>query len=346
MSLRRFRILMSPWRSRCRAMTRHLSDHSTGERHSRRSKVCGSLDTRAPRTWIHFGHYLPAIHAIERTCLLGMRISRRFLRRSEWRPFPTFLNSSSAIHRSLISTPLQLELLGDVVDVEYHRAGQIIFSQGEDPVEFLRVIRTGSVEVVSDGQVLDLLEMGEMFGHASMLSGLPTGFEARAAEDTLTYRFPAATASQILAGPGALRYVTRLILEDRHHCVRVHRAKQPGTIFANTVRDAIRSAPTICPPSTTIREAAQLMTANGASALIVDLGSSIGIVTNSDLRSRVVAEGLSGDEPVSSVMTAPAFTVTAERPGSEVLLDMLGSGSQALSRHFGIRTGSGHCRGP
>jgi len=36
------------------------------------------------------------------------------------------------------------------------------------------------------------------------------------------------------------------------------------------------------------------MTANGASALIVDLGSSIGIVTNSDLRSRVVAEGLSG----------------------------------------------------
>jgi len=47
------------------------------------------------------------------------------------------------------------------------------------------------------------------------------------------------------------------------------------------------------------------MTANGASALIVDLGSSIGIVTNSDLRSRVVAEGLSGDEPVSSVMTAP-----------------------------------------
>ena len=85
-----------------------------------------------------------------------------------------------------------LELLGDVVEVEYHRAGQIIFAKGVEPVEFLRVIRSGSVEVVNDGQVLDLMDVGEMFGHASMLSGLPTGFEARAAEDTLTYRFPAA----------------------------------------------------------------------------------------------------------------------------------------------------------
>jgi CBS domain-containing protein len=237
--------------------------------------------------------------------------------------------------------PAALELLGDVVDVEYHRAGQIIFSQGEDPVEFLRVIRTGSVEVVSDGQVLDLLEMGEMFGHASMLSGLPTGFEARAAEDTLTYRFPAATASQILAGPGALRYVTRLILEDRHHLRSGPTREATRDYLRQPVRDAIRSAPTICPPSTTIREAAQLMTANGASALIVDLGSSIGIVTNSDLRSRVVAEGLSGDEPVSSVMTAPAFTVTAERPGSEVLLDMLDRGV----KHFPVTSASGRVLG-
>ena len=61
-----------------------------------------------------------------------------------------------------------LELLGDVVEVEYHRAGQIIFSKGVEPVEFLRVIRSGSVEVVNDGQVLDLMDVGEMFGHASM----------------------------------------------------------------------------------------------------------------------------------------------------------------------------------
>src|SRR5665213_3524048 len=234
-----------------------------------------------------------------------------------------------------------LELLGDVVEVEYHGAGQIIFSKGVEPVEFLRVIRSGSVEVVNDGQVLDLMDVGEMFGHASMLSGLPTGFEARAAEDTLTYRFPAATASQILAGPRALRYVTRLILQDRHHLRSGPSREATRDYLRQPVRDVIRNTPIICTPSTSIREAAQLMTADGASALIVDLGSSLGIVTDSDLRSRVLAEGLSGDAPVSSVMTAPAFTVTDERAGSEVLLDMLDRGV----KHFPVTSATGRVLG-
>jgi CBS domain-containing protein len=83
------------------------------------------------------------------------------------------------------------------------------------------------------------------------------------------------------------------------------------------------------------------MTAVGASAVIVDLGSSVGIVTDSDLRSRVVANGLSADSPVSAVMTAPAFTVGAERPGSEVLLDMLDRGV----KHFPVTSASGRVIG-
>ena len=49
-------------------------------------------------------------------------------------------------------------------------------------VQHLRVVRSGAVEIVYDGRVLDLLGEGELFGHASMLSGLPTGFAARALE--------------------------------------------------------------------------------------------------------------------------------------------------------------------
>ena len=78
-----------------------------------------------------------------------------------------------------------------VTAIESHPAGKTIFSQGAGPVQCLWVVRTGSVEIVHDGRVLDLLGPGELFGHASMLSGLPTGFEARAAEDTLCYRIPA-----------------------------------------------------------------------------------------------------------------------------------------------------------
>jgi CRP-like cAMP-binding protein len=66
-----------------------------------------------------------------------------------------------------------------VTEIESYPAGKTIFSQGAGPVEYLWVVRTGSVEIVHNGRVLDLLGPGELFGRASMLSGLPTGFEAR-----------------------------------------------------------------------------------------------------------------------------------------------------------------------
>ncbi len=234
-----------------------------------------------------------------------------------------------------------LDALGSSVEVEFHAAGHIIFSKGMGPVEALRVIRSGSVEVINDGQVLDLMEEGEMFGHASMLSGLPTGFEARAAEDTLTYRIPAAIASQVLAGPETLRYVTRLILEDRHHIRSGPSRESIRDQLRKPVRDVIQNAPIICSPGTTIREAASQMTLIGASALIVDLGNSVGIVTDGDLRSRALAGGMSGDAPVSAVMSAPALTVADDRPGSEVLLDMLDQGVS----HFPVMAASGRIIG-
>ena len=75
-----------------------------------------------------------------------------------------------------------------VTETEVSPKGKTIFPQGAEPVEYLWMVRSGSVEVISDGRVLDLLGPGELFGHASMLSGLPTGFEARAGEDTVCYR--------------------------------------------------------------------------------------------------------------------------------------------------------------
>ena len=237
--------------------------------------------------------------------------------------------------------PEILEQLSQTVEIEFHLAGQTIFAKGEQPLGYLRVVRAGVVEVVSDGQVLDQIGVGEMFGHASMMSGLPTGFEARAAEDTLTYVIPADAAARVLAEPRALRYMTRLILEDRHHL-------RSGSLQAITrdqlrepVRAAIRTPPIVCSPDTAIREATQMMTSAGTSALIVDLGDTVGIVTDSDVRSRVVAQGLSGDTPVSQVMTVPAFTVPGDRPGSEVLLDMLDRGVQ----HFPVTSADGRIIG-
>jgi CBS domain-containing protein len=205
------------------------------------------------------------------------------------------------------------EELGELVvdtQLEFYAGGEVILSEDGGPVTFLRVIHSGAVDIVHDGRLLDILGPGDTFGHAAMLSGLPPGFEARAAEDTLCYRIAAAVARPLLERA-----------RSRELRIGVHEpAHQP---VATLLR-----APTIrCEPMTSIREVARQMTAAGANAAIVDLrGGGFGIVTDRDIRTRIVAAGVPLSAPVAGVMTNPAFSVTPGRLGGEVLFELLERG--------------------
>jgi CBS domain-containing protein len=228
--------------------------------------------------------------------------------------------------------PKEVERVAASARLEAVSAGTTVFGPGDAPISHLRVIRSGAVEIVSDGRVLDLLGEGEMFGHAPMLSGLPAGFAARAAEDTELVAIPVEVAEPVLAQPAGLRYVARSLVEmptDLHAV-----ARQPQRNLADQpVGSLLSGRPVICTPETSIREAAARMVAAGESATIVELGGGeLGIVTDRDLRTRVVAAGLSVDAPVTAVMSAPAYTCWPDRPAGEVLIEMVERGI----RHFPV----------
>jgi CBS domain-containing protein len=215
--------------------------------------------------------------------------------------------------------------------------GTTVFAEGDAPVAYLRVIRTGTVEILTGGRLLDLLGEGEMFGYASMLSGLPAGFAARALEDTVCYRIASDLATELLSAPEGLRYVARSLLEaptDLHIL-----AREPTRNLADQpVSRLVRGEPVLCDSDTTIREAAQRMKAARQTCVIVDLGErKWGILTDRDVRTRVLAAGLAGDAPVSAAMSAPAYTCAADQPAGEVLLAMLDRGF----RHFPVVSARG-----
>ena len=217
-----------------------------------------------------------------------------------------------------------VERLAEAAEVEFHSAGTEIFHQGADPVEHVWMVRSGAVEIVHDRRVLDLLGPGELFGHASMLSCLPTGFAAVAGEDTLCYRIREGVARPLLARPEGLRFVTRSLLAAAAGDTVAEPAPNPAL---RPVSELVRAPLVVCSPETSIREAAQRMTSAAATSVVVDLGDGgLGIVTDRDLRSRVVADGVDASAPVARVMSAPAFTVAADRNGGEALLDMLDRG--------------------
>jgi CBS domain-containing protein len=232
----------------------------------------------------------------------------------------------------------ELERLGRGVEVEYFPEGETIFRQQEEPIHHVRVVRRGSIELVDQGRVLDLLGEGELFGHPSMLSGQPTDFEARAHEDTLCYRLPADSVAELLAGPVGLRFVARTLkTRPRPDPLGVPVGMDSADQTASAL---VRREPVVVAPETSITEAAGLMGGMGGSVLVRRGEGRWGIVTAGDLR-RVVAEELPVGAPVTEVMSEPVFSVTPDRFAAEVVLEMLERGI----RHVPVISPSGEIIG-
>jgi CBS domain-containing protein len=217
-----------------------------------------------------------------------------------------------------------LEQLASRTEVEFFPAGAQILPQGERPQGRIRVIRRGAVELVDRGRPVDLLGEGEMFGHPSVLSGQPTRYEVRAKEDTLCYSLPAEDVVPLLGRPSSLRFLARSLLARGGRGAGSGAGAPSPEVALQPAAALIRRAPVICEPDITLREAAHLMDAHEVSSVLVELGTGqFGIVTDRDLRSRVVGGRLSPDDQVRAAMSAPVAGVDAEQTGADVMLTML-----------------------
>jgi CBS domain-containing protein len=214
-------------------------------------------------------------------------------------------------------------------EIEFHAARAPILESADVTARFAYVVRRGSVELVVEGRLLDVLGEGEMFGFASLLEQEPLGFVARAAEDTLVYRIPAAAIRPVLERPDAARFIARA-MNKGVRLLAGHDAQAEPSTGGRQVRELIRATPLVLPPETTVREAAQGMIDAAVTCVVVDLGEALGIVTDRDIRTRVVAAGAGSDTPISEVMSAPAWTIAADRTGTEATLAMLDHGVRHL----------------
>jgi CBS domain-containing protein len=213
-------------------------------------------------------------------------------------------------------------------EVEFFAAGATI-ADSDAAWAYGYVVRRGSVELVMGDRLMDVMAEGELFGYLSVLLDEPLGFTARAAEDTLLYRMPDEAIEPVLERPAAARFVARSMTR-RVHMLGDRERAPVASPAGRPVRELIRAEPLLCDPSTTVRDAASQMLDGGVTCAVVDLGDQLGIVTDHDIRARVVAAGAGPDTPLSEVMSAPAWTVAADRTGTEALLDMLDHGVRHL----------------
>ncbi|MBE2261946.1 MAG: CBS domain-containing protein, partial [Burkholderiaceae bacterium] len=94
-------------------------------------------------------------------------------------------------------------------------------------------------------------------------------------------------------------------------------------LLGTPIRALIKREPITLAPSASIRAAAELMREKRVSSvLLVEQDHLFGLVTDRDLRNRVVAPALDIQRPVSDIATLAPLTVEAASPAFEALLTM------------------------
>ncbi|HMC06741.1 MAG TPA: putative nucleotidyltransferase substrate binding domain-containing protein [Solirubrobacterales bacterium] len=236
-----------------------------------------------------------------------------------------------------------LERLAELAEEEVFEAGATIFKEGEPSQDRVLMVRRGAIELAEGGRVLDLLGQGELFGHPSMLVGLPSGLEARAQEESLCYSMAASDVIPLLERPSSPSRLNRSLLRRREPGGAAAEANVASAEMAQqAARALIRREPVTCTADRPLREVSQVMSDENVNSMIVRAESGeLGIVTDGDLRSRVIAEGMPVDTPVGEAVSAPLTTVGADAAGADVMLAMLDHDV----RHVGVLSPRGELLG-
>lgn len=218
--------------------------------------------------------------------------------------------------------PQGLQTLEQSLEVAYLPAGTRVLEQGGKGSTHLYLIRKGSVRLERGGKVAMQLEEGDLFGYPSLLSQDTPAFDVTVEEDLLAYRWPAEVFRTLLLYPGFAQFFTQGLAERLRRAVQPDPTELKGVDLALPVGQLAERPPFFVPRSTSVQQAARLMRQNRISSVLVT-GDPVGILTDRDLRNRVLAEGLPPDTAVERVMSTPVKTLAASSSLFEALAFMI-----------------------
>jgi CBS domain-containing protein len=224
--------------------------------------------------------------------------------------------------------PSLFEEAARAAELVFHPAGTWLARAGGRPLEHLYLIRKGSVRLERDGQSLQVVEEGEIFGYTSLISRR-AAIDVQVEDDLVAFRIPDAVFQALLRDAPFARHFADA-LSDR---LKAALAQSPVAIFRPDlgleVRQLVRDPPVWVDAGVTVGDAARAMRAGNATAVLVR-GERPSIVTDRDFRNRVLAEGLGPDTPVAAIATPAPATLRGDTPIHEAWTALLDAGAHHL----------------
>jgi len=224
--------------------------------------------------------------------------------------------------------------------VEEFPAGALVADYATRVPDDVWMVLTGQVALRNGGDAttIDTVGAGGIFGYMPLLAGGGMDFEARTAAPSTLIRLPGTLVRAQFAKPAGLAFLA----SSAWNVGTADRPTIAPATDARPVAELVHGDVLLVSPDTTVRDAVVQMTEHRVSYALIRLpDGGLGIFTDRDLRTRVVAAGLPVDVPIERVMSVPARSVTADLTADIVLMEMLECGL----RHMPVVTTRGEVVG-
>ena len=236
-----------------------------------------------------------------------------------------------------------LEKVAASVEIRYLEKGEILFRQGQAAKPHFYILKEGAIVLIESIQdqeeIRDQCDEGDVFGVLALLGKRPYLLSAKVEENSLIYAIPVAVFEEVLeqnsrvalyfaAGFASGQVVVRQDLSEGQKARGAFKNQSRDhslMIFSDQSQIKFSEKVLTCRPEQSIQEAAAMMAEKHVSSIVVsreDLRP-LGIITDKDLRSKVVAKGISLDTLSAEVMSSPVLTMRRDASFSDLYLTMI-----------------------
>jgi len=234
----------------------------------------------------------------------------------------------------------------------HHKAGTVLFVQGQSRIDYLYIIQSGAAELyyeqAGEKSLKGYLGEGDTYGGISMLLNKGISIRTlRVEEEVYLYALPEHHFMKLCQRcPSFSEYFTDTFgkrMLDRSYAEIFARRILPKDetvhIFNVSVARLMNRDILSCNQSVPVQQAATLMSRRKCSSIFIqnDEGKHIGIVTDTDLRNRVIAQGLETGIPISTIMSSPLSMIAEQLSVFEAMLEMM----QKKLKHLAVQDSTG-----
>jgi len=191
---------------------------------------------------------------------------------------------------------------------------------------------------------VDVRGEGDYFGASSLLEEKPPMFDISAQQDLVALLLPAEELQQLVTKYSVFeRYFGSSLARTIQAVHQSADFQQPPPIGQNTINldgfmsgknvaDLMSKDVLICTPEVSAQTAARQMAQRRVSSIVVSGNGlhPLGIVTDNDLRNKILAAGLSPETAVSKIMSRPVHAISAITNVFDALLSMSHHGVRLL----------------